>query len=178
MAVKRSGFVRPARIVGMDDIKATEDAAINALVQALAKRGISDVDILPLKPADVGLSGDAWSFSTGSTGWLTIVEDKELEDNEAIAIYGVAIFDTEMNVVGLELALGSGGKSGTKFLARFDELYAEEIKVGFFPPVTYGPKDTLCIKVLSLAGGSGVTAKVKLIGVKAKQAKQEYNLIG
>lgn len=124
--------------------------------------------IRELKPSDLGLSTDEWTF-TLNAGENTIVSGYKLPDDTMIVIYEV--FNLSTNPVATEVKFGT--PAGDKVDVFIEDLYMYDRQAGMLlTPVKINPGQTPVIKVIAKAAG---TEKIGFKGFVIEPAGKTIN---
>jgi len=146
--------------------KSRLDMAISKM-RELARKELkleeSEIVTRTLRPEDVGLTGE-WTFDTGGTGWVTLIDSASIADNRYICINGVFYPQSStQNVTQLEIS-----RAGQ--VVRYWQIQGanltENLAIYFDDPVIVKQNETLTVKGYSLASS---TEKIQLLGATTEK---------
>lgn len=154
------GYLMPAWELDVEDIKAIKQQVIDlALQRAMKMTGLAADQLVVrniLPSTDLGLTNEVWSFSlTTANDWNNIVT-KQLDDQQFLVIFGVAVLSADPITTALRFKVGSGTGTKTLDVVDLEELYAsDERPEGILKrPILYKEKQYVNIDVYAKATGT------------------------
>lgn len=158
------GTYKPLSIIPKEQLVRLYNTYVSAARQAA--HGLIDARELvvrPLKPKDLGLASDEWTFNVNA-GENTII-NTQLDDKTLVLIVGFFNLSTNPQVV--ELIFGTPAKT-------IEDVYFEDIYMYSEPaalldePISYQPGGTAIIK--AVAKGANTAEKLGFIGFVVEPA--------
>ena len=121
---------------------------------------IKQVSVRPLRPRDLGLAQDEWSFNIGTANTEVTIIDTTLDDKTIVAIW--AIFNKTLEPKVNEVLFGTG--AGDIEDVYLEDLYVYESPVGVLRrPLIFQPGTRVVIK--AVASTAPVVEQLGFIGV-------------
>ncbi len=170
-------YIIPARIITTDVERAVRAELERKLTVLSLNSGIvTSEDALVIRDAvpntDFGLTSNWWLSAAMVANTEMTLLTVALNNKRHVGFYGVWVEGANPAVSMLYFRIGATG-STTFALFNLEELYAEEIAIGYFPePVIYVPNETLFIRALpriAAAGGERIGLKCLIAEPKGEQ---------
>ena len=161
------GLVIPVAKISQEEyVRKVEDIEREAMKAASENflRDAGDLVARPLRPKDLGLATDEWTFNVAAGKNADIV-NTSLDDKTMIVIYG--IFNLSTNPQVNEVVFKTGAENIEDVY--FEDMYLYDVPAVFLEePVIYRPGST--VKMDFIAKGANTAEKIGFLGIVIEPA--------
>jgi len=159
-----------AKVPDAEFVKIVRQIKAKAMQAARQLIDAKDLITRPLRPRDLGLTTDEWTFNVASTGLNENMVNKELDNKTMVVIYG--IYNLSTSPVVNEVKFGTPASI-------IEDLYLEDMYMYDIPAVILDPEDGVItyepgstVKIDFVSKGTNSAEKLGFLGIVIEPANR------